>query len=95
MNSSEMLNREKKAARMAAELFSANITAEEASGLTTAQWVIVANESGCNPPHSQATIDAVIANLVRMQAEAEADDKAEAKWEESQEYAGNRCPPRE
>jgi Tat protein secretion system quality control protein TatD with DNase activity len=28
--------------------------------------------------------------------EAEAEDrKAENKWEESQEYAGNRCPPRE
>ncbi len=63
-----------------------------------------------NPANPKPTVDAVLAALTRMhldgtaepksaQQEADeaerADAKDTAKWEESQEYGGNRCPERE
>ncbi len=95
MNSSEMFSRERKAAKLAAVLFKANVTAEDIANATPEEWAMAAESAGCKPPHSQATIDAVLANLVRMQAESEADQKSDDKWKESQEYGGNRCPERE
>ncbi len=95
MNSSEMLAREKKAAKLAAVLFKSNVTAEDIANATSEEWAMAAESAGCHPPHSQATIDMILANLVRMQAESAEDRKADDKWEESQEYGGNRCPERE
>ncbi len=95
MNSSEMFAREKKAAKLAAVLFKANVTADDIANATPEEWAMAAKAAGCHPPHSQATIDAILVNLKRMEAEAAEDRKADDKWEEQQEYAGNRCPERE
>ena len=94
-----MLNREKKAAKMAEFLFIANITVDELSSATEEEWIKIAALSECKPPHSQATKDRVSELLEKAYADAaaEADDKAEAKWEENQmeESGADRCPPRE
>ncbi len=100
MNSSEMFNRDIKAAKLAGVFFKIGATTEDVINATEADWRSCAGIAGCNPPNPKnpkPTIDAVLAALARMYADeaAVADDKAEAKWEESQEYAGNRCPPRE
>ncbi len=124
MNSSEMFNREKKAAKLAKACFRIRATAEDVLSADAEDWRHIAAlatewcEEPTNPPNEKnpkPTVDAVIAALARLydaerdmeyegepktaQQEAdeaaEADDKAEAKWEESQEYAGNRCPERE
>ncbi len=113
MNSSEMFNREKKAAKLAAWLYElGGVTAAHVLSATESDWAHIAHKAGCNPPNTKnpkPTVDAVVAALERMyldgpepkpaQQEADeaaaADAKAEAKWEEQQEYAGNRCPERE
>ncbi len=97
MNSSEMFAREKKAAKLAAVLFKANITAEEIAYATPDDWAMAAEAAGCHPPHSQATIDMILANLKRMESESAEDRKADDKWEEQQmmETGGDRTPPRE
>ncbi len=103
MNSSEMFNRDKKAAKLADACFRIRATAEDVLSAYAEDWKRIAElatewcEEPTNPPNEKnpkPTVDAVLAALARLYA-AEADDKAEAKWEESQEYAGNRCPPRE
>jgi hypothetical protein len=97
MNTGEMFNREKKAAKMADALFVARVTVEDMSAATPEDWETLATAAGCKPPHSQMTKDLVLGMLARTYADAAAaaDDKAEQKWEESQEYGANRCPPRE
>ncbi len=124
MNIAEQMNREKKAARLAAVMFRCGGTAEDVLTATPVMWEMCAEAATqmfkdqlkpgekVHPPNSTATVYAVVEALTVMYqnaleyAEAKiaqqesdeaaaADDKAEAKWEESQEYAGNRCPERE
>lgn len=97
MTSGEMFNREKKAAKLARFLFDLGATSEHVLSATEEDWRVIADKAGCNPPNPKnpkPTIDVILAMLAREYAAA-ADEKAEQKWEESQEYAGNRCPPRE
>ncbi len=106
MNSAEMFNREKKAAKLAAVLFKARVTVEEVLVADQKDWIRVAEiatrETGepTNPPNKdnpKPTIDAVLALLARAYADEadRADQKADQQWEESQEYGANRCPERE
>ncbi len=111
MTTSEMLNREKKAARLAAVLFECGATAEDVLTATPPMWEVCAHaatqklwkDTGVKetvyPPHSQATVYAVVEHLNRLyldgsaeskpaQQEADeaaaADDKSEAQWEDRQ-----------
>ncbi len=109
MNSNEMFNREKKAAKLAAVLFKCGATAEDVINATPQDWLMCSEVAGCLPPHSMETVHAVLEALANLQlAEqktaqqesdeaAAADDKAEAKWEEQQmnETGADRCPTRE
>ena len=99
MNSAEMFNREKKAAKMADFLFVANITVDELSAATDEEWAKIAALSECKPPHSQATKDRVAALLEKAYSDvaAEADEKAEGEWldQQMEESGADRCPPRE
>ncbi len=100
MNSSEMFNREIKASKMAAACFEAGITIDELSICNEENWKTIASHANCKPPNSQETKDRVLALLEKAYADAaaEADDKAEAKWEENQmeETGADRGgPPRE
>jgi hypothetical protein len=96
MNPAEQMNREKKAAKLAAVLFNAHITPEELSEASPEDWEMAAEAAGCHPPHSQATIDLVVKMLAREYA-AEADEKAEGKWLDQQmdETGAMRTPGRE
>ncbi len=114
MNSSEMFNREKKAAKLAEVLYIlGGVTPAMVLSATAEDWENIAQRAGCKPPNPKnpkPTVDAVLVALERMnldgtaepnpaQQEADeavaADAKAEAEWEEKQEYAGNRTPERE
>ncbi len=102
MNTPEMLAREIKASKLAAVCFKAGITVDELANATPEDWATCAGAAGCNPPNPknpQPTIDRVMELLEKAYADAaaEADDKAEAKWEENQmeESGADRCPPRE
>ena len=59
MNLSEQMNREKKAAKMAAVLFKCGATFEDVINATPEQWALCAEAAGCHPPNSQATVDLV------------------------------------
>ena len=99
MNSSEMFNREIKASKMAAACFKAGITIDELVSASPEDWIMLAAGAKCKPPNSQETKNRVMELLEKAYADAaaEADDKAEAKWEENQmeESGADRCPPRE
>ncbi len=63
VNTSEMMNREKKARKMAAVLFKARITVEELANATPEEWGTIAASADCRPPHSQETIALVVSYL--------------------------------
>ncbi len=122
MNSSEMFNREKKAARLAAVLFECGATSEDVLTATPPMWEVCAHaatqklwkDTGVKetvyPPHSQATVYAVVEHLNRLyldgaaepksaQQEADeaaaADEKAEGEWLDKQMLeTGNERTPR-
>jgi hypothetical protein len=90
MNSSEMFNREKKAAKLAAFLYGlGGVTAAHVLSATEEDWANIAHRAGCNPPNPKdpkPTVDAVLVALERMyldgpepkSAQQEADEAAEA-----------------
>ncbi len=63
MNSSEMFNREKKAAKLAAVLFKCGATTEDVMSATPEMWEMCAQAAGCHPPNSQETVRAVVEQL--------------------------------
>ncbi len=115
MNSSEMFAREKKAAKLAAVLFRVGATADDVINATPASWRLCAEAATqqfgevVHPPHSQATVYAVLETLNRMQEgepksaqqesdeAAAADQKAEGEWLDRQmlETGNERTPRRE
>jgi hypothetical protein len=88
----EIAARAKKVAALVAVLREFGITAEKVREATDADWLFVAARAQCQMPSAQ-TIALVADRLAEL--EGEADRKAEMAWEDSQEYGGNRCPPRE
>jgi hypothetical protein len=105
MNSSEMFNRQKKAARLAEVLFECDATDEDVVLATPAMWKLCAEAATTKfnekvyPPNSQATVYAVLEALARVRKEAEVakDQKAEGEWldRQKEETGADRCPPRE
>ncbi len=98
MNSSEMFKREKKAARLAAVLFKCRATVDDVTYATADMWLKCAAAATqyfrdqlkpgevVHPPHSAETVQAVVAQLMRLY-EAERDMEAEVEPKSAQQEA--------
>ncbi len=92
MNQHEMFARQKKADLLMEAIRTHGITLEDVLAADELDWQMLATAAKVNLP--SVTTRNVIIEIMKREA-LEADQKAEQKWEESQEYGANRCPERE
>jgi hypothetical protein len=89
MNTYELAARRKKAAALLATLKEHGVTLEDAKVAEPEDWALAAKAASVKPPSAETVA------LVLAMMDPDHDVKQDAKWEESQEYGENRCPPRE
>ncbi len=92
MNRHEMFARQKKADLLMEAIRTHGLTLQDVLAADELDWKILATAAKVNLP--SVTTRNVIIEIMKRQAH-DADQKSEAKWEESQEYGANRCPERE
>ncbi len=92
MNQHEMLARQKKVDKLLEAIRFHGITLQDVLAADELDWQMLATAAKVNLP--SVTTRNVIIEVMKREAH-DADQKDEAKWEESQEYGANRCPERE
>ncbi len=92
MNRHEMFARQKKADLLMESIRAHGLTLQDVLDADELDWQILATAAKVNLP--SVTTRNLIIELMKREA-IEADQKAEQKWEDKQEYGANRCPERQ